>query len=499
MPTASHAQITLPADSLAHLVSRVAALFFVGVGFFVWATHVYELRNALVIDDSFITYRYAANLAAGHGAVWNPGEAPIEGYSTPLYMLILAAGSFITDIENVSRALCIFSTLSMIGLTAWWVFLKCRSLLAASLAAGLLLAHPYVAVWAIGGMETPFYAALLILALVLAERFYTQPEDRRAALQLGLALAALGITRTEGVIFSFAFAASLWLAPHARRAGVRVLVVAFAIVGAHVIFRLAYYGLLLPAPAYQKGSEPLAGWRYVRDTVQSYWPFLAVCFGGAFVKAKHDSPRAAGVFGALAVLFLGAVIANTEPLMTPYHRYLFPLLPILFGFTAVSLCRISRRPNNRVLVAVFVSLVVLADGEAVLGARFGRVAHALSVQSAALRESHVGAARWIEENVRDDQVVALGDCGIIPYYSQAHVLDLFGLNDYHIARTWEDHHLSQEGVDYVFEEDPDFVVLTPLALDDLLEQDPRFRRRYRFLKVIRGFYNLGIYERRADI
>lgn len=497
MPTASHARLALSASSLTRVVSYAAALFFVGAGFFVWASHVYALRNALVIDDAFITYRYAANFAAGHGALWNPGDAPVEGYSTPLYMLLLAAGSFVTDIENVSRALCIFSSLSMIGLTSWWVFLKCRSLLAAACAAGLLLAHPFVAVWAIGGMETPFYAALLMLSLVLAERFYTRPSERGAALQLGLALAALGITRTEGVIFSFAFAGSLWLAPGFRRAGVRVLAIAFSIVGAHVLLRLAYYGLLLPAPAYQKGSEPLAGWDYVRGTVESYWPFVALCMGGAFAKAKHESPRAAGAFGGLTVLFLGAVIANTEPLMTPHHRYLFPLLPVLFGFAAISLCRICRHPNNRIVVAAFVSLVLLADGEAVLAARFDRVAHTLAVQSSLLRESHLGAARWIEENVEDDQLVALGDCGIIPYYSQARVLDLFGLNDYRIAQTWEDHHLSQEGVDYVFEQEPDFVVLTPLALDDLLQQDARFRRRYRFVKVIRGFYTLGIYERRA--
>ncbi|MFT5442480.1 MAG: arabinofuranosyltransferase, partial [Myxococcota bacterium] len=42
-------------------------------------------------DDAFISFRYAKNLAMGHGIVWNPGEY-VEGYTNFLWVLILAAG-----------------------------------------------------------------------------------------------------------------------------------------------------------------------------------------------------------------------------------------------------------------------------------------------------------------------------------------------------------------------------------------------------------------------
>ena len=35
----------------------------------------------LVFDDAFITYRYAKNLATGHGLTWNVHERPTEGYT----------------------------------------------------------------------------------------------------------------------------------------------------------------------------------------------------------------------------------------------------------------------------------------------------------------------------------------------------------------------------------------------------------------------------------
>src|SRR5512141_1854778 len=40
------------------------------------------------IDDSFITFRYARNLLAGQGFVYNPGER-VQGTTTPLYTLLM--------------------------------------------------------------------------------------------------------------------------------------------------------------------------------------------------------------------------------------------------------------------------------------------------------------------------------------------------------------------------------------------------------------------------
>src|SRR5206468_3306773 len=44
------------------------------------------------IDDAFINFRYAANLAAGLGPVFNPGER-VEGYTAPAWVLLLPARS----------------------------------------------------------------------------------------------------------------------------------------------------------------------------------------------------------------------------------------------------------------------------------------------------------------------------------------------------------------------------------------------------------------------
>jgi hypothetical protein len=43
-----------------------------------------------VIDDAYILFRYAQNLLAGNGFVFNPGE-PVFGITTPLFGGLLAA------------------------------------------------------------------------------------------------------------------------------------------------------------------------------------------------------------------------------------------------------------------------------------------------------------------------------------------------------------------------------------------------------------------------
>ena len=57
-----------------------------------------------IIDDAFITYRYAANLARGNGLVYNAGER-VLGTTTPGYAILLAGvGSVFStsDLPDVS-------------------------------------------------------------------------------------------------------------------------------------------------------------------------------------------------------------------------------------------------------------------------------------------------------------------------------------------------------------------------------------------------------------
>jgi hypothetical protein len=57
---------------------------------FLFAFWVESRAPALLIDDAYITFRYAENLVRGHGLVFNPGER-VLGTTAPLWAGLLAA------------------------------------------------------------------------------------------------------------------------------------------------------------------------------------------------------------------------------------------------------------------------------------------------------------------------------------------------------------------------------------------------------------------------
>src|SRR5690348_6795119 len=58
-------------------------------GFALFVIHGLRFGGWL-IDDAGISFAYARNLAAGAGLVAQAGHAPVEGFSNPLWTLLIA-------------------------------------------------------------------------------------------------------------------------------------------------------------------------------------------------------------------------------------------------------------------------------------------------------------------------------------------------------------------------------------------------------------------------
>jgi hypothetical protein len=58
---------------------------------FVWKS----LFWGWVFDDAYIAFRFSDNWATGNGLTWNPGEDPVEGFTSFAWVLI---GAFIQRI-----------------------------------------------------------------------------------------------------------------------------------------------------------------------------------------------------------------------------------------------------------------------------------------------------------------------------------------------------------------------------------------------------------------
>jgi hypothetical protein len=127
------------------------------------------LPGERTIDDAFITFRYARNLLAGEGFVYNPGQR-VQGTTTPLYTLLMAglkallpAASFpaLAIAVNALADAASVVVLAWLGrrvLDAPWLGVFCGLAWAVS---------PMSVTFAIGGMETSVYVLLLLLSLAI--------------------------------------------------------------------------------------------------------------------------------------------------------------------------------------------------------------------------------------------------------------------------------------------------------------------------------------------
>jgi hypothetical protein len=186
------------------------ALAALGLLFLLWL-RFYQPPNT--VDDAYITFRYARNIATGVGFVYNAGER-VLGTTTPAFALLLAAASRLSGIYDYPWLALVVNAL--INALTFCVLIRLTARLSGSawvgLGAALLFAIEGRGLdFSTGGMEAGFnQLAILSTFLLLFEN-----RTRWAAVALGAAL----LIRPDGLNLAAAFFGVLgveWL--KARRA-----------------------------------------------------------------------------------------------------------------------------------------------------------------------------------------------------------------------------------------------------------------------------------------
>jgi arabinofuranosyltransferase len=243
-------------------------------------------------DDGFINLRIVWNVLHGDGPVFNAGER-VEAGTSPLWIgMLVVARIPLFFVDEAWVAVFVGIALSLAGVAfaalgarRWWASMGDDAVL--PLGVGLLVALPPMWDFASSGLETGLSFAWLGMCWWSTAR-RLDLETTAAAVATGYdsydepgpppadrpwwapVLIGLGpLVRPDFLLFSVAFAlahvaASRWR--HNRRANWRALGLGLALPGAYQIFRMGYYGLLVPNTALAKeASRSLwsRGWNYL--------------------------------------------------------------------------------------------------------------------------------------------------------------------------------------------------------------------------------------------
>ena len=231
-----------------------------------WAICVVSLLHLAyyaprIVDDAFISLRYAENLANGHGAVFNAGER-VEGYSGPSWMLLQALGLRL-GFEGVTwTKLLGIGSFAMLQLGIYRMARQMFGVetylaLVGTLVLGL---NSYVIDWAILGLETPLHLAMLVWCPLAIHAFLAQPQKKTRLLTIATTI-GLATTRPESLMYVLLCLVAPILGGRSLRDRLRIarrlLRVSLpvgAVIAALLAVRYAYYGRLLPQTYYAKGA-----------------------------------------------------------------------------------------------------------------------------------------------------------------------------------------------------------------------------------------------------
>lgn len=377
---------------------------------------------SFIVDDTFITFRYARHLAEGIGPVWNPGGQRVEGFTDFAWMIWNALGATLgiplTSWVKLTSLLCAIGTLWLLLRTAWR-----RGGLGASAIAGLSYVLFLPTFFHItGGLETTAVALVLLRLVVLGLRVLDGQRVR--AWEPPVLLLLAGTLRPEGALAALPVLL-LWLWRGRRAPANWWCAGGGVLIGlGYFCWRWWYYGQLLPNTFYVKFGNLESGWLWTVHTGKLVLPLALLTLS---LLSRRNS-RAAGALLAVTVALTYLTYAVSGPTMDYLDRFAQHAFPVLCLGAGLGAAAIGKR------------VAVAAVGAVAVGwtAWMGVSAPDLAVMAnygSDLSRAHIPIGQGLAASSvpARERSLAVGDAGAIPYYSDWHSIDYIGLNDVPIA------------------------------------------------------------------
>ncbi|MCX6646265.1 MAG: hypothetical protein NTY09_07905 [bacterium] len=451
------------------------------------------------LDDPFITFRYADNIALGEGPVYNPGER-VEGYSNPTWVLIMTLFSLVLKGQHPLAMLWIAKALGILaaaGTVLLVYFAERRAIPDRLPFASIFLAlNPCFWVWSVGGLETSFSSllfALLLYGEVAGAVSWISP----------LAMGLIAVTRPEmPFLLPFYFIWRRYLKKNRSPFIVRDFLLAAGPFIAYLLFRLSFFGDLLPNTYYAKASslDIVGGAQYLFVSIAWFtmlFSMVPLLLTGLIAGRRPGRQISLILLGAYTVF----IVASGGDWM-PAARFLIHVAPLIAWVIADGLDRFARLFRSRYVILFIVFPLMIIGGFPAaqrIHAQFGIspwVWERLSWESP-VYSHYLQMGEWLLRNASREDYLATGEAGLIPYVGQVRLVDCFGLMDKHIARLpGKIHYKFDES--YVLARRPRYILLLGEISEDglksrflycrVLLRSPSFTRDYTLAYNVRDLW-----------
>jgi hypothetical protein len=411
------------------------------------------------LDDAYIHFQYARQLAQGEAYVYNPGLPPTSGATSFLYPYLLAIG-FLIGLDGLQIVYWAMFLGALALLWSLWTLEQFVRLLRLPLWVSLIALLTFVISGPIGwhymsGMETGLVTALFLYVLYGVVRVL---RDAGGMVALALSAVGLALMRPEGGIWAvIAIVVTLVFRWQQRgrtlqREDAWFLLPMMALLVQPLVNLLVTGSMVASGNASKSilGSVPLEwGTIAVRisnqlvrfgiewtggislEFAQIYFPVMGLVIGVLMVGAWRGWSRVrwwTAAYVVLCVLAGGAALATLDTAFWHFKRYQVPLLVLYFPMSLVAAQYLSRR---RWLLRGF---LLLNGAAAIYTGYMFQQWYRINVEY--VRAQPYAMAEWLRAHSASDDVVAVHDVGVMRYLGGRTTLDVVGLTTPGTASYW---------------------------------------------------------------
>jgi hypothetical protein len=497
------------------------------IGCLALAACVLNAPAGVPLDDAWIHFQFARNLARGDGLSFNPGQ-PTSGSTAPLWTLLLATvyaiGGRFPVAGQVLSAICYLVLL----VTTYALAKRLTGQCWAAWLAGVVVAVNGRMVWAgLSALEICLFAASSLLAITahLSDRSQRHYRLRTAAL-FGVA----ALSRPEGyLLFALSIADYTWstlrITPSNQRSPesrftcyvlrpirqipLLPITLFVAIILPYLLFSYHTSGHLLPNTYHAKATLSLLPDRAFRDSlsvIATYLildnPLLLPFFLFGLILLVQRTPLLS-----LWCIGLPLAYAFIRASLYQHGRYLMPLIPCnaivaMWGLLEAEKLTRRRWPtltskiqklcDLRISTVLFILLVVAGTAW-----RLPTMASQYARNVSDINQMHVAIGHWVDENTATGTVIALNDIGAIAYISEREVVDLAGLVTPEITPALRSPEQTRQLVDFLARRGVEYVIVFPNWFPNLADRSDVLKEVYRITlenRSITGGETMVIYQ-----
>ena len=394
----------------------------------VW--HSFEIYPWM-LDDAFITFRYAENLASGNGLVYNIGER-VEGCTAFLWTLLLGGGKCLglNTVVMAKVMAWIFGVATILLLFNSYRFIQQIGKVGAAVAALFVASCGIFTPWMCSGMEVNMFTFFILASLL----FYLKGiyvNNKKYLFITGIFLAFTVMTRPDGaLVVIILFCDNLFRSIKNRNYDILYLAVPSALLYLpYFIWRYLYFGYLLPNTYYAKVgygiAQILRGFNYLGDFLIPVIILVILAGVGVFRTSGKKGNNIFYLFLSVIFLFITYTVLVGGDVM-PAFRFFVPIIPFISLLAAIGVVSISSKRGVLIVMTAIVfafNIYMLITNE--------NITRQIFKDQVYLRGKYVGL--WMKENLPANTLIATNTAGSIPYYSGLPTIDMLGMNDKHIA------------------------------------------------------------------